>query len=132
VLSIWAMPPWLIAIAVLALLLPGYLAGMILRGRDRTASPARVATVTIPVTLAMLFLAVVGLPAAEVTQSGIGDGLAQDVRFSFDLLQSAVVGGVAAAIAALAGFRTGGRPWRILVRVVPALRPKAPPPMVFR
>ena len=132
VLSIWTMPLWLITLGFVAQLLPGYLAGTILRGRDPRATPGRVVAVAVPVVLSLLFLAVLGLPSVQVTQSGISEALAQSVRFSFDPFQAVVVGGAATAAAALVGFQSGAPVWRILVRLIPALKPPGPAPMHFR
>ncbi len=133
VLSIWSMAPWLVALGAAALLLPGYIGGAILRGRARHPStPPQCVAVGALSALLLVVLARYGLPDAAVTQAGLTDALAQNLRFSFDGFLALAVGAVANTLAALAGVRSGSWAWRLVKRILPGLRPVEPPQATFR
>ena len=131
-LSIWSLPAWLIALGIATAMLPGFIAGVILRGRDPRATPGHVVAVAVGVVGLGMLVAALALPGIAVSGSAAGQLAAQKLRFTFDARQVILVGGITTILTSFLGFQVGARLWRPMVRLIPALAGDGPEPVHFR
>ncbi|MGC8635075.1 MAG: hypothetical protein ACP5VP_10525 [Candidatus Limnocylindrales bacterium] len=119
--SIWQAGIVIAGLSVLALLIPGFLAGTILRGRAPGATPGKVAAVAALVGLLALIGASMALPSANVAAQTAIAGQAGSFAVTFDLGQTVVLGGIGVVISTFAGFQFGAPLWPALEDRVPQL-----------
>ena len=131
-LSIWTLPAWLIVLGGATAVLPGFVAGVILRGRDPRTAPGHVAAVALGVLALGALVAVLALPGIAISGSAAGQLAEQELRFTFDAKQVILVGGLTTMLMSFLGFRVGARLWRPIVRLIPVLAGGGPEPVHFR
>jgi hypothetical protein len=119
--SVWQAGIVIAGLSVLALLIPGFLAGTILRGRAPGATPGMVVAVAALVGLLALIGAVVALPSVSVAAQTAIAGQTGSFAVTFDLGQAVVLGGIGVVISTFAGFQFGAPLWPTLEERVPQL-----------
>ena len=106
--SLWNLPlEWVLA-GLVAVLLPGLLAGVVTRARMPAATPGLVATVGAATGVVSLLAAVLAVPSFAGQGQLFGFGGSAATKLYFDLGQAVLVGAIAMIGTAFVGFLYGG------------------------
>lgn len=109
--NLYQAPPEVIAVGLVALLLPGVITGLTLRSRRPASTPLEVAGAGVLVIALLLITAAVGLPSLSVASvSAFVEGDQRSAGLSFNLLQAALVGGLVCVATTITAFRLGPAP----------------------
>lgn len=110
-ISLYQAPPEVIAVGLVALILPGVIAGLTLRARRPASTPLEVAGAGAVVAVLLLITAAVGLPSMSMTStSAFVAGSRGSAGVAFDFAPAVIVGGLVSILTTIVAFRLGPAP----------------------